>query len=144
MRLLTAATDTSPHTAAAPAEGAGGGVRVAGLGAALPRRRVTNHDLARYLDTSDEWIADRSGIRERRWAGPGESTLPLSLSAARAALTLAILTSNRPFCTSASTCRLTASSVSDSLRAIWCADQASWDTRLTTRISACSISPMQL
>ncbi|HET9610139.1 MAG TPA: beta-ketoacyl-ACP synthase 3 [Acidimicrobiales bacterium] len=86
MRLLTAASDTSPHTATAPAEGAGGGVRVAGLGAALPRRRVTNHDLARYLDTSDEWIVDRSGIRERRWAGPGESTLPLSLTAARAAL----------------------------------------------------------
>jgi 3-oxoacyl-[acyl-carrier-protein] synthase-3 len=63
-----------------------GGVTVAGWGTAVPGRRVTNHDLARYLDTSDEWIVERSGIRERRWAGPGESTGPLSLAAARAAL----------------------------------------------------------
>jgi 3-oxoacyl-[acyl-carrier-protein] synthase-3 len=63
-----------------------GGVRVAGWGAAVPERRVTNHDLASYLDTSDEWIAERSGIRERRWAGPGESTGPLAVAAARRAL----------------------------------------------------------
>ncbi len=62
------------------------GVRVAGWGVALPRRRVTNSDLAAYLDTSDEWIVERSGIRERRWAGPGESTGPLSVAAARQAL----------------------------------------------------------
>jgi 3-oxoacyl-[acyl-carrier-protein] synthase-3 len=47
---------------------------------------VTNHDLAAYLDTSDAWIMERSGIRERRWAGPGESTGPLSVAAARQAL----------------------------------------------------------
>ena len=70
----------------APTLTAAGGVRVAGWGTAVPRRRVTNHDLARYLDTSDEWIVERSGIRERRWAGPGESTGPLSLAAARRAL----------------------------------------------------------
>lgn len=86
MRLLTANSDASPQTATPPPGDAGSGVRVAGWGAALPERRVTNHDLARYLDTSDEWIADRSGIRERRWAGPGETTLPLSLTAARQAL----------------------------------------------------------
>jgi 3-oxoacyl-[acyl-carrier-protein] synthase-3 len=63
-----------------------GGVRFAGWGTAVPARRVTNDDLAAYLDTSDEWITERSGIRERRWAGPGESTGPLSVAAARRAL----------------------------------------------------------
>ncbi|HKY66743.1 MAG TPA: hypothetical protein VJM49_10255, partial [Acidimicrobiales bacterium] len=47
---------------------------------------MTNHDLVRHLDTSDEWIVERSGIRERRWVGPGESTRPLSTAAARAAI----------------------------------------------------------
>jgi 3-oxoacyl-[acyl-carrier-protein] synthase-3 len=61
-------------------------VRVAGWGTALPERRVTNHDLARHLETSHEWIVERSGIHERRWAGPGESTRPLATVAARAAL----------------------------------------------------------
>jgi 3-oxoacyl-[acyl-carrier-protein] synthase-3 len=70
----------------APTLAATAGLRVAGWGTAVPRRRVTNHDLARYLDTSDEWIVERSGIRERRWAGPGESTGPLALAAARQAL----------------------------------------------------------
>jgi 3-oxoacyl-[acyl-carrier-protein] synthase III len=63
-----------------------GGVLVAGWGAALPERRVTNDDLATFLDTSDAWIVERSGIHERRWAGPGESTRPLSVAAARKAL----------------------------------------------------------
>jgi 3-oxoacyl-[acyl-carrier-protein] synthase III len=90
VRLLTAdvAADTS-RAATHPAAGAGGadaGVRIGGWGTALPSRRVTNHDLATYLDTSDQWIVERSGIRERRWSGPGETTGPLSLAAARAAL----------------------------------------------------------
>ncbi|MGH9114048.1 MAG: beta-ketoacyl-ACP synthase III [Acidimicrobiales bacterium] len=59
---------------------------IAGWGYAVPERRVTNHDLARDLDTSDEWIVERTGIRERRVAGPGESTGPLAVAAARAAL----------------------------------------------------------
>jgi 3-oxoacyl-[acyl-carrier-protein] synthase-3 len=75
--LLTVTPDTT---------GLAAGVRVAGWGTALPRRRVTNHDLARHLDTSDEWIVERSGIRERRWAGAGESTGPLSVAAAHDAL----------------------------------------------------------
>jgi 3-oxoacyl-[acyl-carrier-protein] synthase-3 len=61
-------------------------VQVAGWGAAVPQRRVTNHDLASYLDTSHDWIVERSGIHERRWAGPGESTRTLALAAAREAL----------------------------------------------------------
>ncbi|HEX5367050.1 MAG TPA: beta-ketoacyl-ACP synthase III, partial [Acidimicrobiales bacterium] len=62
------------------------GVRIAGCGAALPERRVTNEDLVAFMDTSDAWIVERSGIRERRWAGPDESTRTLAVAAARAAL----------------------------------------------------------
>jgi 3-oxoacyl-[acyl-carrier-protein] synthase-3 len=66
--------------------GAATGVAVAGWGYALPARRVTNDDLAQSLDTSDEWIAERTGIRERRVSGAGESTGPLAVAASRAAL----------------------------------------------------------
>jgi 3-oxoacyl-[acyl-carrier-protein] synthase-3 len=59
---------------------------IAGWGAALPQRRVTNDDLAAVLDTSDAWISARTGIRERRVSGPGESTGPLALAAAHRAL----------------------------------------------------------
>ncbi|HEX8805284.1 MAG TPA: hypothetical protein VF743_13850, partial [Acidimicrobiales bacterium] len=69
-----------------PAPALGGGTTVAGWGVALPRQRVTNHDLARRLHTSHEWIVERTGIRERRVAGPGESTGPMAVRAARAAL----------------------------------------------------------
>ncbi|HEX2563926.1 MAG TPA: beta-ketoacyl-ACP synthase III [Acidimicrobiales bacterium] len=62
------------------------GVAVAGWGYALPVRRVTNDDLAQTLDTSDAWIAERTGIRERRVSGAGESTAPLAVAASRAAL----------------------------------------------------------
>ena len=64
---------------------------IAGWGTALPERRVTNQEMASYLDTSDEWIAARTGIRERRVAGEGESTGPLSVIAARRALEAAAM-----------------------------------------------------
>lgn len=67
-------------------------VRVTGLGAALPRTRMTNHDLAEHLETSDAWIVGRTGIRARRVAGPAESTTALATAAARAALADAGLT----------------------------------------------------
>ena len=99
MRLLTApdaepadpVPDTPPAGAPADIADIGGtpsrpGVQISGWGIAVPRRRVTNDDLAQYLDTSDEWIVERSGIRERRWAGPGESTGTLALAASRDAL----------------------------------------------------------
>lgn len=57
-----------------------------GLGAALPARVVDNHELATRLETSDEWIRTRTGIRERRVAGPGESTVDLAITAGRRAL----------------------------------------------------------
>ena len=56
------------------------GVAVAGWGYALPVRRVTNDLLAQTLDTSDAWIAERTGIRERRVSGAGESTAPLAVA----------------------------------------------------------------
>src|SRR5499433_3328341 len=59
---------------------------VLGCGSYLPSRILTNADLARKVDTSDEWIVQRTGIRERRIAAPGERTSDLALAAARAAL----------------------------------------------------------
>ncbi|MGC9954912.1 MAG: beta-ketoacyl-ACP synthase III [Rhizomicrobium sp.] len=59
---------------------------VIGCGAYLPKTVLTNHDLAKRVDTSDEWIVTRTGIRERRIAGPGEKTSDLALEAAHAAL----------------------------------------------------------
>ena len=56
------------------------------VGAYLPERVVTNDDLAHELDTSDEWIRERTGIRERRIAAPGELTSDLATHAARRAL----------------------------------------------------------
>ncbi len=60
--------------------------RIIACGSALPQRIVTNDDLAAIVDTSDEWIVQRTGIRERRIAGEGETTSSLALEAARAAL----------------------------------------------------------
>jgi len=59
---------------------------IAGTGSALPERRLTNDDLSKMVDTNDAWIVQRTGIRERRIAGPGESTATLATSAARRAL----------------------------------------------------------
>jgi 3-oxoacyl-[acyl-carrier-protein] synthase-3 len=56
------------------------------MGAYLPERVVTNHDLAKYLDTSDEWIVQRTGIRERRYTAPGEGTSSMGAEAARRAV----------------------------------------------------------
>jgi len=59
---------------------------VAGCGAYLPARVVTNDELATRIDTSDEWIAQRTGIRQRHIAADGELTSDLALAAARPAL----------------------------------------------------------
>ena len=60
--------------------------RIAGTGSYLPAHVLTNHDLARRIETSDAWIRARTGIRERRIAAPGETTSDLAEHAARAAL----------------------------------------------------------
>ena len=62
---------------------------IAGVGACLPVRVMTNADLTRIVETTDEWIVERSGIRERRIAGPGETTRSLAVGAARQALDFA-------------------------------------------------------
>jgi len=59
---------------------------IAGLGTYAPARVLTNHELERMVDTSDEWITTRTGIRERRIAAEDEATSDLSLAAARGAL----------------------------------------------------------
>src|SRR5438552_7526003 len=59
---------------------------IAGTGSALPRRRVTNDELAATVDTTDEWIVERTGIRSRYIAAEGETTGSLALEAARGAI----------------------------------------------------------
>jgi 3-oxoacyl-[acyl-carrier-protein] synthase-3 len=59
---------------------------VIGVGSCLPKKLVTNDDLAKQMDTSDEWIVQRTGIKQRHIAGPGETTSTLGEGAARAAL----------------------------------------------------------
>ncbi len=61
---------------------------IAGTGSALPARRVTNAELTETVDTSDEWIVARTGIRARYIAGDGETTGSLATEAARNALSL--------------------------------------------------------
>ena len=59
---------------------------VSGCGAYLPSKVLTNDDLSNIVDTSDEWIRERTGIRERRIAAEGENTSDLAVAAAEAAL----------------------------------------------------------
>ncbi len=61
-------------------------VTITGTGFNVPDRVVTNEDLAGMMDTSDEWIRERSGIRERHWITPGETGRDLAAGAARMAL----------------------------------------------------------
>ena len=60
--------------------------RILGSGFYVPPKVVTNHDLAEMFDTSDEWIRQRSGIVERRYAEPGDSGAAMGAKAARAAV----------------------------------------------------------
>ena len=67
---------------------------VAGCGAYLPSRILSNADLARKLETSDEWIVQRTGIRERRIAAEGEVTSDLAIRSAEGALKNAGMSGN--------------------------------------------------
>ena len=62
------------------------GLHILGTGRAVPDKIVTNDDLARRVDTNDEWIVARTGIRERRFAREGESLTQFTVAAARQAL----------------------------------------------------------
>lgn len=55
---------------------------ITGWGMAVPERVLTNADLEKMVDTNDEWIVSRTGIRERRIVGPNDSTTSLSVAAA--------------------------------------------------------------
>lgn len=65
-----------------------------GCGSYLPERIVTNHDLERHVDTTDAWIVERSGIRQRHIAAEGENTSDLAFEAAKAALKNAGMTAD--------------------------------------------------
>ena len=65
---------------------------IKGTGSALPKRRVSNAELAAQVDTSDEWITERTGIKFRHIAGPDETTATLGAEAARNALNAAGMT----------------------------------------------------
>ncbi len=68
------------------------GAIIAGTGSYVPEKRLTNDDLSKMVDTNDQWIVQRTGIRERRIAGPTESTATMATAAARKALTAAEIT----------------------------------------------------
>lgn len=60
--------------------------RITGWGKYVPVRRLTNYDLEQIVETNDEWITSHTGIRERRMAAPGETTVSMALEASRIAL----------------------------------------------------------
>lgn len=62
------------------------GVKIVGVGHYAPARVVTNHDLEAWLDTSDEWITTRTGMKRRHWTSENEATSDLATAAAQAAL----------------------------------------------------------
>jgi len=74
------------ETTATNVASAGRSVHIAGIGSYAPERVLTNQELEKMVDTTDEWILTRSGIRERRIAAPGQATSDLAVEAAKAAL----------------------------------------------------------
>ncbi|MBK1673151.1 3-oxoacyl-ACP synthase [Ectothiorhodospira shaposhnikovii] len=63
--------------------------RITGTGSYLPEKVLTNHDLEKFVETSDEWIRERTGIGQRHIAAPDETTCDLAEKAARAAMEMA-------------------------------------------------------
>ncbi|MBC7223953.1 MAG: 3-oxoacyl-ACP synthase, partial [Anaerolineae bacterium] len=68
--------------------------RIIGWGKYAPEKVLTNHDLEKMVDTSDEWIVTRTGIRERHIAAKGEATSDMAVAASRQALERAGLSPN--------------------------------------------------
>ena len=69
--------------------------KIAGIGYYVPKNVVTNNDLLQYMDTSDEWIQERTGIKERRYADrTGETTTTMGVAAAAIAIERAGITTN--------------------------------------------------
>ncbi|GJX01902.1 3-oxoacyl-[acyl-carrier-protein] synthase 3 A, chloroplastic-like protein, partial [Tanacetum coccineum] len=67
------------------------GCKLVGCGSAVPNRQISNHDLAQIIDTSDEWISSRTGIRNRRILTGKETLTGLAVEAAQKALQMAEL-----------------------------------------------------
>lgn len=67
---------------------------ITGWGIAIPQNRLTNSDLEKRVETSSEWIVERTGIKERRIAEPGETTASLAIEAGEAALKCANITAD--------------------------------------------------
>ena len=65
------------------------GIRIAGTGSYLPEKIRTNADIEKLVDTNDEWIRTRTGVEERRIAGPDETASTMAIKAAEQALTQA-------------------------------------------------------
>ncbi|MFH1852520.1 MAG: 3-oxoacyl-ACP synthase, partial [Candidatus Neomarinimicrobiota bacterium] len=63
--------------------------RIAGIGHYVPEKVVTNFDLMELMDTSNEWIIERSGIEKRHYVSPGQGTSDLGVEAARNAMQMA-------------------------------------------------------
>ena len=70
-------------------------IAILGTGSFVPDRVITNQHFAEYLDTSDEWITTRTGIKERRWVSDDESTSTMAVEAARRALDDAGMTADQ-------------------------------------------------
>ncbi len=68
---------------------------ITGLGVYLPSKILTNQELAKFVDTTDEWIIQRTGIRERRIAAPEETTLSMAIEASKKALASANLAADQ-------------------------------------------------
>jgi len=71
----------------------GAGIAITGVGSAAPVNILDNHGMSRLVETSDEWIVERTGIRQRRLATPAESLATLAAKAAQQAIALAGITS---------------------------------------------------
>src|SRR4029078_4190120 len=72
--------------------------KIAGIGMYVPQHVVTNNDLLKYRDTSDEWIQERTGIKERRYAHrTEETTTTMGVEAAKVAIERAGITSNNNY-----------------------------------------------
>lgn len=69
--------------------------RIAGTGSYLPEKILSNFDLEKMVDTSDSWIVERTGIRERRIVGPNESTATMATAAAEKAIESAQIDKNK-------------------------------------------------
>src|SRR6201998_2736724 len=68
---------------------------ITGVGSYVPERILTNADLEKMVETSDEWIVTRTGIKERRIAAPNEFTSDLATKAAQRAMEMAGITANQ-------------------------------------------------